>query len=133
VVTGTVSGNLADVTILPAPPLPTVVIATPTVDLDPPLISDLSATPALISAQVVGGATRDDGHHRTPATRRTLGDSPRSGVGDLTASAGGDIYQVMLGPFNEAGTLTIFVQAQDAAGNTATSAPIEVQVVTCPG
>jgi hypothetical protein len=39
----------------------------------------------------------------------------------------------MLGPFNEAGTLTIFVQAQDSAGNTATSAPVEVQVVTCPG
>jgi hypothetical protein len=136
-VTGTVSGNLAAVTILPAPPLPTAVIATPTLDIDPPLISDVSATPVMISAQVVCGATPAT----TVITARVSdpGGLARvtvrvSGVGDFDmASAGGDIYQVMLGPFNEAGTLTIFVQAQDPAGNTATSAPIEVQVVTCPG
>jgi hypothetical protein len=46
---------------------------------------------------------------------------------------GDGYYQASLGPFGEAGTLSIFVQAQDNAGTTATSAPIEVQVVACPG
>ena len=57
-----------------------------------------------------------------------------TGVGEFAMlPVGGGYYQVTLGPFNEAGELSIFVQAQDNAGNTATSAPIEVQVVACPG
>jgi hypothetical protein len=47
--------------------------------------------------------------------------------------AGGDLYQVALGPFSEPGTLSIFVQAWDNAGNNALSGPIEAQVVNCPG
>jgi hypothetical protein len=57
-----------------------------------------------------------------------------SGVGEFEMSPTGDgYYQVTLGPFDEAGTLSVFVQVQDNAGNTATSAPLTVQMVACPG
>jgi hypothetical protein len=107
------------------------------IDTTPPSISDMTANPALISVQTQCGATppttviharvTDDGGIARVVARV-------SGVGEFDmASAGGGYYQVTLGPFSEAGTLSIFVQAQDNAGNTATSAPIEVQVVACPG
>jgi hypothetical protein len=55
-------------------------------------------------------------------------------VGEFEMSSVGDgYYQATLGPFGEAGTLSVFVQAQDNSGNVATSAPISVQVVACPG
>jgi hypothetical protein len=137
VIAGDLSGEWNTAPVIAAPPLPATVAATPTVDLDPPLISGLSATPALISAKTVCGAT--------PATTIiTARVSDAGGVARVTvrisgggdfdmAPSGGEFYQVMLGPFDDAGALTMFVQARDSAGNTATSAPIEVQVVTCPG
>jgi hypothetical protein len=56
-----------------------------------------------------------------------------SGIGEFDMSpAGGDVYQVTIGPFEDAGTFTIFVQAQDQAGNGSISSPLTVQVVACP-
>ena len=57
-----------------------------------------------------------------------------AGFGEFDMALAGDgYYQVTLGPFGEAATLSIFIQGQDNAGNSATSAPITVQVVACPG
>jgi len=121
-------------------PAPLVITDTPTpapADLTPPDISDLSANPALISVLVPCGATP-----ATTVIRARVTDPSGiasvvarvSGVGEFAMSpVGGGYYQVTLGPFGEAGTLFIDVQAQDNAGNTATSAWLTVQVVTCPG
>ncbi len=122
-------------------PTPAPALATPTPtsvpDTTPPDISDLSANPAIISVQVPCGATP-----ATTVIRARVTDpggiarvvARVSGFGEFEMSAAGDgYYQVTLGPFGEAGTLSIFIQALDNAGNTATSAPIEVQVVACPG
>ncbi len=133
---GTASGNWQVVPVIAAPPLPVTATSAPQ-DLTPPEISDLSTNPSIISVQTQCG--------ETPATmviRARVTDpggiarviARVSGVGEFEMSlADGGYYQVILGPFGEAGTLSIFVQAQDNAGNTATSAPIEVQVVACPG
>jgi hypothetical protein len=121
-------------------PTPAVVTDTPTpapADLTPPDISDLSANPTTISVQVPCGATP-----ATTVIRARVTDpggiasvvARVSGVGEFAMSpAGGGYYQVTLGPFNEAGELSIFVQAQDNAGNTAYRAPLTVYVVACPG
>jgi hypothetical protein len=124
------------ITATPAPPLPITVTPNP-VDLTPPEISDMTANPALISVQTQCGATppttiinarvTDDGGITRVVARV-------AGFGEFDmAPAGGGYYQATLGPFGEAGMLTIFVHAQDTTGNSATSAPITVQVVACPG
>jgi len=116
---------------------PVVITVPPVVDNIPPDISDLSANPALISVQTQCGTTPP-----TTVVRARVTDASGiarviarvSGVGEFEMSAAGDgYYQASLGPFSEAGTFSIFAQAQDNTGNTATSAPIEVQVVACPG
>ena len=133
---GTANGNLQAVQVVVVPPLPATATSAPQ-DLTPPEISDLSAIPALISAQVQCGETPP-----TIIIRARVTDSSGvarvtarvSGAGDLEMSpAGDDYYQVAIGPFAEAGTLSVFIQAQDNAGNGATSAPLEVLVITCPG
>lgn len=114
----------------PTPP------ATTAPDSTPPDISSVSADPAIISVQAPCGATPATTLIRARVTdaggiARVYARVP--GVGEFEMSPAGDgYYQVTLGPFGDAGTLSIFVQAQDSAGNTATGAPIEVQVVACP-
>jgi hypothetical protein len=135
---GTASGNWQVVPIITAPPPPVTATSTSAPqDITPPEISDLSAIPTTISVQTQCGDTPP-----TTVVRARITDAGGiarvvarvSGVGEFEMSpAGGGFYQANLGPFGEAGTLSIFVQAQDNAGNTATSAPIEVQVVACPG
>ncbi len=132
---GTASGNWQGVPIVAAPPLP--ITATSTVDLTPPVISEVTANPTLISVQIQCGAT-------PPTTIISARVTDASGVArvvvrvagfgeyDMTPIGGG-YYQATLGPFSEAGSLSIFVQAQDNAGNAAISPPIEVQIVPCPG
>ena len=133
---GTASGNWQTVPVIAAPPLPATATSEPT-DLTPPGISDLSANPTIISVQTQCGDTPPTTLVRALVT--DSGDIARvtarvSGVGEFNMSpVGNGYYQVKLGPFGEAGTFSIFVQAHDNAGNTATSAPIEVQVVACPG
>jgi hypothetical protein len=131
---GMASGNWQVLPVISAPPLP--VTVTPA-DLTPPEISNLSANPTLVSVQTQCGGTPP-----TTLIRARVTDSGGiarviarvSGVGEFDMSpVGNDYYQVNLGPFGEAGTFSIFVQAQDNTGTTATSAPIEVQAVACPG
>jgi hypothetical protein len=136
VVAGDLTGEWSQAPIVAAPPLPATV--TPVAaDTTSPVISDLTANPVLISALVQCGATpaitvisarvTDAGGVQRVIARV-------SGVGEFDMSpAGGDLYQVALGPFSEPGTLSIFVQAWDNAGNNALSGPIEAQVVNCPG
>jgi hypothetical protein len=123
---GTASGSWQVVPIIAAP-----------IDSTPPEISDQSADPAIISVQLQCGATPP-----TTVIRARMTDpgglarvvARVSGVGEFEMSSIGDgYYQATLGPFGEAGTLSVFVQAQDNSGNVATSAPISVQVVACPG
>jgi hypothetical protein len=135
---GAASGNWQVVRVITAPPPPATVASTSAPqDLTPPEISDLSTNPTIISVQTQCGATPP-----TTVVRARVADDGGiarviarvSGVGEFDmASAGDGYYQVTLGPFGEAGTLSIFVRAQDNAGTTATSTPIEVQVVACPG
>lgn len=126
--TGEVAGDTHTVPLVSPPPAP--------VDTTPPDISNLGVNPALISVQTQCGAT--------PATttitariadaggiQRAVARIPGVGEFDLI-SLGGNEYQVVLGPFSEAGTLSIFIQAQDKAGNNAASSPLTIQVVTCP-
>jgi hypothetical protein len=113
------------------------VTSAPPDDLAPPEISDLSANPTIISVATQCGDTPPTTIIRARVTdpggiARVI--ARVSGVGEFDMSPVGDgDYQATLGPFGEAGTLSVFVQAQDNSGNTATSAPIEVQVVACPG
>jgi hypothetical protein len=135
---GTANGNWQVVPVITAPPLAATATFTPAPqDINPPEISDLSANPPIISVQTLCGSTPP-----TTIIRARVSDASGiarviarvSGVGEFEMSPTGDgYYQASLGPFGEAGTLSIFVQGQDNAGNTATSAPIEVQVVACPG
>jgi len=135
---GTANGNWQVVPVIAAPPPPATATFTPAPqDITPPEISDLSANPSLISVQTQCGSTPP-----TTVIRARVSDASGiarviarvSGVGEFEMSPAGDgYYQVTLGPFSEAGTLSIFIQAQDNAGNSATSAPITVQVVACPG
>jgi len=125
---GNLTGEWSGVPVAAAPPPP---------DTTPPVISDVSANPGTISVLVPCGATP-----ATTVIRARVTDpggiarvvARVSGVGEFEMSpAGGEYYQVTLGPFGEAGTLSIFIQAQDNAGTTAISVPIEVKVVACPG
>lgn len=135
---GTASGNWQVVPVKAAPPPPATATSTSAPeDITPPEISDLSANPTLISVQTQCGSTPPTTLVRAHVT--DPGGIARvvarvSGVGEFDMSpVGNEYYQVILGPFSEAGTFSVFVQARDNAGNTATSAPIEVQVVACPG
>ncbi len=133
---GTASGNWQAVPVIAAPPPPVTATSTPA-ELTPPEISDLSANPTLISVQTQCGDTPPTTLIRARVT--SAGGIARVvarvlGVGEFDMSpVGNDYYQVSLGPFGDAGTFSIFVQAHDNAGNTTTSAPIEVQIVACPG
>jgi hypothetical protein len=123
---GTASGSWQVVPIIAAP-----------ADSTPPEISDLSANPATISVQTQCGATPPTTLINARVT--DAGGVARvvarvSGMGEFEMSSVGDgYYQAVLGPFGEAGALSVFVQAQDNSGNVATGAPISVQVVACPG
>lgn len=134
---GTASGSWQALPIIAAPPLIVTVTSAPPDDLTPPEISDLSANPTIISVATQCGDTPPTTIIRARVTdpggiARVI--ARVSGVGEFDMSPVGDgYYQATLGPFGEAGTLSVFVQAQDDSGNTATSAPISVQVVACPG
>jgi len=123
---GTPSGSWEVVPIITAP-----------VDSTMPEISDLSANPAIVSAQTQCGATPPTtiiNARVTDAEGIARVVARVAGFGEFDMSSTGDgYYQATLGPFGEAGTLSVFVQAQDNSANLATSAPISVQVVACPG
>jgi hypothetical protein len=134
---GKASGSWQVVPIIAAPPLIVTVTSAPPDALTPPEISNPSANPTIISVATQCGATPP-----TTIIRARVTDAVSiarvvarvSGVGEFEMSSVGDgYYQATLGPFGEAGTLSVFVQAQDNFGNVATSAPISVQVVACPG
>jgi len=123
------------VPVVDAPPLPITITPAPS-DVTPPEISNLSATPTLISVKIHCGAT-------PPTTLVSARITDPGGVASVVARVpgvgefdmspvGDDYYQVNLGPFSEAGTFSVIVQAHDNAGNTATSPPIEVLAVACP-
>lgn len=133
---GTATGPWQDAPVIDPPPLPITVTSEP-IDQTPPVISESSATPEMVSVQVQCGATPS-----TTLIRARITDGGGvaqviarvSGLGEYDMSfVGDDTYQVILGPFSEAGTYSIFVQAYDNSGNLSHSAPIEVQAVTCPG
>jgi len=125
-----------DLPVVTAMPLISTFTPTP-IDNTPPTISEVNANPTLVSAKIQCGAT-------PPTTiisakvidasdiTRVFSRIPGLGEFDMTF-VGSGIYQVNLGPFDDAGTLSIFIHAQDKAGNISISPPISVVVVTCPG
>ncbi|NPV87057.1 MAG: hypothetical protein HPY45_13745 [Anaerolineae bacterium] len=135
---GKTSGDVQGVKIVSAPALPATSTSTPAppADITPPVISNAAADPQVISASVACGATPAQVVVSAQVSDNVAVHSVIArvaGVGEYAMSASGDVYQRSLGPFDAAGTLTIFVQAQDTSGNAATSAPLTVQVVSCPG
>jgi hypothetical protein len=134
---GELAGGWATAEIIAAPPLPITTTAVPTADSVPPVVSDLNAVPALISAVNPCGATPaltivSARVSEAGGIQRVVARIP--GEGEFTLSAvGGGLYQATLGAFSEAGSLSIFVQAWDSAGNAGQAGPITVQVVSCPG
>lgn len=133
---GTTNGNWQSMPVITAIPLPATDTPVPA-DVTPPAISDLNINPALVSAQQQCGAT--PAAAVVTARVSDAGGLQRviariSGVGEFDmSSAGGNLYQVNIGPFNEAGTYSVFIQAADTAGNSAVGGPLNLQVVACPG
>jgi hypothetical protein len=133
---GVASGSWLAVPVIAAPPLPAT-DTPPPADSTPPDLSELVANPGLVSAQTQCGST--------PATTTVSARvTDASGIQRVVARVvgmgefemtpvGGGIYQAVVGPFGEAGAVSILVQAWDNAGNGAISAPLNVEVVTCPG
>lgn len=133
---GTATGPWQVAPVVDPPPLP-ITVTPALIDQTPPEISNLSAAPEIVSVQVQCGdtpstvliqarITDSGGVARAIARVSGLGEYDMSYVGD-------DTYQIILGPFSEAGTYSIIVQAYDNSGNLSHSAQIEVQAVTCPG
>jgi hypothetical protein len=128
--------NTAIVTVIPPTATATVTATVLPVDQTPPVISDLGVAPTMISVHAQCGATPATAivtAHVSDASGVQRVSARLSGIGEFDMSpAGGDVYQVTIGPFEDAGTFTIFVQAQDQAGNGSISSPLTVQVVACP-
>ncbi|NMB53362.1 MAG: hypothetical protein GYA15_01560 [Leptolinea sp.] len=139
---GTPGGNWQTLPVVKAPSPPVIVTVTveapepAPVDTTPPEISGLSVSPSVISAAthcgdtpataVVSAGVVDGG-----GVSRVVARVP--GQGEFEMHPSGGVYQASIGPFSEAGTLSIIVQAQDNAGNGATGNPLTLQVVSCPG
>jgi hypothetical protein len=127
-------------TITNTPGIPIIIIPPPTliVDNSPPEITLPSAIPTIISAKSVCG--------ETPATTTiTASVTDAVGLQNVTARImgtgtslemspeGGNVYKVVLGPFDEATTLMILILASDTSGNNSQAGPLTIQVIACPG
>ncbi len=125
VVTGQVLGDINAVQVVSAPPPPE-----PAADTTPPEIDNLSADPASLqtggcgepSVTVVSARVSDDG-----GVSRVVARIPGSGEVEM-GSAGGDLYQAVLGPFYDGGELSIIVIASDNAGNHSQAGPLTITV-----
>jgi hypothetical protein len=118
---------------------PILILTPPTlmVDTTPPEITNLLIDPSIISTKTICGATPAtttvsamviDAGGVQSVTVRILG------FGTLEmVPVGGNVYQVTLGPFDEAAELQILIIASDVAGNTSGADPLTVQVIACPG
>ncbi len=133
---GTANGNWQAARVITAQPLPATETPVPA-DATPPSISDLNISPALVSAQNQCGATPALAAVTVRVTdagglQRVI--ARISGVGEFDLSpVGGNIYQANIGPINNTGTFSVFIQALDNAGNSAIGGPVDLQVVACPG
>jgi hypothetical protein len=56
-----------------------------------------------------------------------------TGTSLMMSPVGGNVYEVVLGPFDEATTLMILILASDTSGNNSQAGPLTIQVIACPG
>jgi len=123
-VAGQVHGDLGQVQIVSAPPLPQP-------DSLPPDITAFGTSPASIQKTGCGepsttlvSATVNDQGGVSRVVARILG------YGEVEMyPVGGQVYQGMLGPFSETGEYSIIILAWDNAGNSAQAGPLTVTVV----
>jgi len=123
-VAGQVHGDLSQVQIVSAPPLPQP-------DSVPPDITAFGTAPISIQRGGCGepsttltSATVIDAGGISRVVARILG----SGEVEMTP-IGGQVYQAVLGPFTETGEYSIIILAWDIAGNSAQAGPLSVTVV----
>jgi len=122
------------------PPLPvTIVTDTPTPDTSAPAISALTSDPSSILTESGGCSS----YSRTTTVQATVTDNLT--VTQVTASwnvggqsgqaslnrVDGNIFQGIIGPVNNTGTLNITVSARDGAGNTNSAVAPSVTVQNC--
>ena len=122
------------------PPLPVAPVTdTPAPDLTPPVIAGLSTSPDLILTESTGCAA----YSRTTTVQATVTDN--LAVNQVTASwnvggqsaqvtmnrVDGNIFQGVIGPVNNTGTLNITVSAWDGAGNSNSAGAPAVAVQNC--
>jgi hypothetical protein len=122
------------------PGIPIIIIPPPTIIVDntPPEITLPSAVPTIISAKIVCGETPaittisasvTDEVGLQSVTARIMG----TGTSLMMSPVGGNVYEVVLGPFDEATTLMILILASDTSGNNSQAGPLTIQVIACPG
>jgi hypothetical protein len=147
---GDIEGDLSTVAITPTPIPP--VVATPlntdsgappppASDTTPPVIQSVSISPGLILTP--GGGCASDPRTTTVTVTVTdpggiahvtvfwnlAGDSGQAGLTNI----GGNTWQGQAGPVSKTGTLNLFVNAEDLAGNDVLSSVYTVQVQNCIG
>ncbi len=125
----TVDQPLPGVTIIPVIPIIPVL---PVLDTTPPAISNVAASPNLLSqsgcgqnttAAITARVTDSGGVNRVAAQLGDLGSGER-----VMSPTGGDMYSTSIGPFGSSGSVTIRIVASDKAGNTAQSGTITLGV-----
>jgi uncharacterized protein YraI len=145
-----VSGNLDVVQIVPAPAAPPVAgVEPPPVDILPPAVIDASP-PVFANISVAPNSIITEGggcpnQSRTTTVAAAVGDtsglnevtahwhigSAESGVAPLTL--GGLAYWATIGPVHNAGTMEIYIYAEDTLGYGTNSGKLYVTVQDCPG
>jgi Bacterial Ig domain len=123
-VAGQVHGDMSQVQIVSAPPLPQP-------DSIPPDIAAIGTRPASLQkagcgepSTTLASATVNDAGGVSRVVARILG----YGEVEMTP-VGGQVYQAVLGPFSEMGEYSIIFLAWDNAGNSAQAGPLSVTVV----
>jgi hypothetical protein len=142
---GMVSGDLIDVAVVAAPPLPPVAVETPYLstatlilaDLTPPVISGVTITPTTIQQAGCGSpatftisaiVTDDSGIGNV--IYEILGPGTMDAGDGYLLPAGGDLFQAVVGPIaGSLGDWTITLTSVDMAYNTATAGPWTIQVM----
>ncbi len=134
VVTGQIHGDINTVQYASAPPPPEPEAGESSGDT-PPRISSVNLNPPSIHAQSCGGeptkatisaVVTDDGGIKYVAARTS------SGAEIAMSPVGGGTYQAVIGPFYDAGKISIVIVASDNTGNSAKSGQITL-TIACGG
>jgi len=132
-------GLLDTIPAVDPPPLPVIITDTPTPDTIGPVVGGLSTDPSLILTQS-GGCPA---YSRTTTVQATVTDNVGVTLVNASWNVGGqsgqvslvrvdgNIFQGVIGPVNNTGTLNITVSAWDGAGNSSSAGAPSVTVQNC--